>query len=67
MQVISVVLNRNLIKDEQFDGVMSETERHVWQAFKSVANNFLGNKTIIKCVFIFQEMMQSFKALGASM
>ncbi|XP_076069861.1 uncharacterized protein LOC143041732 [Oratosquilla oratoria] len=34
---------RNLMKEEQVDRAMSETER-AWQAFKSVVNNFLGNK-----------------------
>ena len=35
---------RSLRKDEHFNGVMSETERNAWEAFKSVVNNFLENK-----------------------
>ena len=35
---------RSLMKDENFNGIISETERNAWQAFRSVVNNFLGNK-----------------------
>ena len=34
---------RSLMKDENFNGIISETERNTWQGI-SVANNFLGNK-----------------------
>lgn len=39
---------RSLMKDEQFDRVMSETEGIAWQAFKSVVDNFLGKKFRIR-------------------
>ena len=58
---------RSLMKDEHFNGVMSEIERNAWQAFKSVENNFLGNKKVSEYMLIVQELMQSFKALGARM
>ena len=58
---------RSLMKDEHFNGVMSETERNAWQAFKSVVSNFLGNKKSSEYVLIAQKLMQSFKALGARM
>ena len=34
---------------------------------KSAASNFLGNNKCSECVLIVQELMQSFKALGARM
>ena len=61
---------RSLMKDEYVNGVKSETKTNAWQAFKSVENNFfdfLGNKNRSEYLLIVQEMMQSFKALVASM
>ena len=55
------------MKNEHFNGGMNETERNAWQAFKSVVNNFLGNKKSSEYVLIVQELMRSFKAVGARM
>ena len=55
------------MKDEHFNGLRSKTERNAWQAFKSVVNNFLGNKKSSEYALIVQGLMQSFKALGAHM
>ena len=50
------------MKNEHFNGVMSKTERNAWQAFKSVVNNFLGNKKSSEYALIVQGLMQSLKS-----
>lgn len=46
---------------------MTEAEGNAWQAFKSVVNNFLGNKRSSEYVFIVQQFDAEFKAPEASM
>ena len=45
---------RSLMKDENFNGIISETEKNAWQAFRFVMNNFLGNKNYSRANAEFQ-------------
>jgi hypothetical protein len=54
---------RKLIFDEDFLPMMTEVEREVWIAFKSVVTKFLGNNKDPDYVTIVAYMLEKFKAL----
>ena len=58
---------RKLLKDDVFKMKLTSIELHAWEAFASVATNFLGNHkapNYEKCVI---KMLEAYKEMGARM
>lgn len=58
---------RALMKDDNFIETMTTVEKKAWVSFKSVIENFLGNKRDHKYKEIVSTMLQNFKNLGCKM
>jgi hypothetical protein len=58
---------RKLIFDESFLLTMTEVEREVWIAFRSVVTKLLGDNKDPDYVTIFANMLEKFKVLGCLM
>lgn len=58
---------RELLKDAKFEDSLESNEIKAWHAFKSIIQNFLGNHRSPDYERIVDELLQSFKALGARM
>jgi hypothetical protein len=58
---------RELLKDAKFDDCLENHEINAWRAFKSIVQNFLGNHRSPDYEDVVEELLQSFKALGARM
>ena len=58
---------RQLIKDEQFTGTMSDLETNAWLSFKDVLKIFFGNTRASNYIEIVQKLLVSYKALGCNM
>ena len=70
-KIIASVFNgsqiRQLIKDQQFTGTMSDHEKNAWLSFKDVVRNFLGNTRASNYTEIAQKLLESYKELGCNM
>jgi len=58
---------RKLMKDPEFEEILEGSELNAWQAFKSIIQNFLGNHRSADYECVVEELLPSFKALGAPM
>lgn len=58
---------RQLMKDEQFDQKLNDIELNAWTSFKNIVNNFLGGHRSDEYQQLVNELVQSFKLLGARM
>lgn len=58
---------RELMKDDNFDACLQNYEFNAWRAFKSIVQNFLGNHRSPDYELVVEDLLQSFKALGARM
>lgn len=58
---------RELLKDSKFDDCLEINEMNAWHAFKSIVQNFLGNQRSADYERVVEELLQSYKALGARM
>ena len=56
-----------LLKDEDFDHTLSGTENVVWNAFRDVAHNFLGNTKAANYVELVEHMIDSYKNMGCNL
>ena len=70
-KIIASVFNgpqiRQLIKDQQFTGTISDLGKNAWLSFKDVVKNFLGNTRASNYTEIAQKLLESYKALGCNM
>ncbi|GBO33984.1 hypothetical protein AVEN_11800-1 [Araneus ventricosus] len=53
--------------DEEFEKKLSEAEKAVWLAFKSVCTHFLGNKKAENYEDIVGDMVKCFRVIGCNM
>lgn len=58
---------RSLIKDVQFDGLLSKKEKIAWNAFKDVVKNFLGSYKDPKYSNFVSKMLNAYQQLGCNM
>lgn len=58
---------RELLKDAKFEDSLDSNEINAWRAFKSIIQNFLGNHRSPDYEHVVEELLHSFKALGARM
>lgn len=58
---------RTLMKDANFIKVMTAVEVEAWKGLVSVVENFLGNHKAPNYTEIVQQMLESFRILGANM
>jgi len=58
---------RQLLKDAKFEDSLESNEKNAWHAFKSIIQNFLGNHRSPDYEHVVEELLQSFKAVGARM
>ena len=58
---------RELMKDTTFDEALSEVELSAWLSLKSEVTNFLGNRRSSEYEKGIEELLQSFRQLGARM
>lgn len=58
---------RTLFEDESFITKMNDTEKTAWQSFKTVRENFLGNKKSENYQELVEQMLENFKNLGCLM
>ena len=56
-----------LLKDEDFDHTLSETENVAWNAFQDVVHNFLGNTKAPNYIELVEDMTNSCKNHGCNM
>jgi len=56
--------NQGAIKDEDFGHTLSGTENAVWNSFRDVAHNFLGNAKAPNCIELVEHMIDSYKNMG---
>lgn len=55
------------MRDPNFQSSMNETEKSAWRSFKSLTENFLGNRKSANYKEIAEEMLANFKSLGCNM
>lgn len=58
---------RALMKDVNFEKVMTDVEKNAWQSFKNVVKGFLDNNKDVHYKILVKEMLKSFKVLGCKM
>ena len=58
---------RKLMKDNNFENVMNDVERSMWNSFKDVLTKLLGNQKDPDFENIVKNMLCNFKNLGSSM
>ena len=58
---------RELMKDPMLDEALSEAKLFAWQSLKSVVTNFLGNYRSIEYEKEIEDLLKSFRQLGAPM
>lgn len=49
---------RKLMKDENFDAQLNDTERAAWISFKIVCRNFLGNNKAANCTKLMDTLLK---------
>jgi len=54
---------RKLFKDQQFEAVLSDTEKAAWQSSEKVSNGFLGNFKAANFRELVQDLMDSYEQL----
>ena len=57
----------NLIKDEYFDMLFQCDEKVVWDSFKFVVKEFLGNRRAQNYEDLVNNLLQSYQKLGCNM
>jgi hypothetical protein len=58
---------RKLMLNSEFEEQMTNVEKEAWASFRSVVNNFLGNKKASNYKEIVNHMLEKFKILGCNM
>ena len=58
---------RQLFKDQQFEGVLSDKEKAAWQSFEKVSNGFLVNVKAANFRELVQDLKDSYEQLGCNM
>lgn len=58
---------RTLMKDSEFEKTMSQIEKEAWICFKSIVQNFLGNRRSREYEQLVEDLLKSFKKLGSRM
>jgi len=58
---------RALIRDGNFEDLLSQIEKSGWKSFKSVVKNFLGNRKAPNYCEIVGELLQSYQDMGCNM
>lgn len=58
---------RKLMKDENFDAQLNETERAAWNSFKIVCRDFLGNKKADNYTELVDTLLKCYQKLGCNM
>jgi len=58
---------RQLFKDQQFEGVLSDKEKAAWQSFEKVSNGFLGNFKAANFRKLVQDLKDSYEQLECNM
>ena len=58
---------RELIRDRNFDITMTLDQRDVWNAFKYIVENFLGNRRSRDFEVMVEYLMPSYHKIGARM
>ncbi|GBN33374.1 hypothetical protein AVEN_254889-1 [Araneus ventricosus] len=56
-----------VFRDEEFEKKLSEAEKAVWLAFKSVCTHFLGNKKAEDYEDLVGDMVKCFRVIGCNM
>ena len=56
---------RTLLRDQHFVTTMTVVEARAWKAFSKVAHDFLGNKKADNYMELVQELLLTYKILGA--
>jgi hypothetical protein len=55
---------KELINDTNFDEVLEGTENTVWEAFKLVLDNFLGNHKVPNYRQLVHQMLEAYQTMG---
>lgn len=58
---------RSVLRDEQFDRIITGDEKKAWLAFKEVATEFLGNKKANNYEDLVEQLVSSYHKLGCNM
>lgn len=58
---------RDIFRDEQFDRLITGDEQCAWNAFRLVANNFLGNTKADNYKEIVEDLLVAYQKLGCNM
>jgi hypothetical protein len=58
---------RDLIKDQDFERSLNESEKAAWRSFQKVMKNFLGNKKAENYEDMISELTDNYRALGCNM
>lgn len=58
---------RTLMKNTDFEKIMTEVERKAWISYKKVVNGFLGNTKNKNYKHLVTNMLNNFKELGCNM
>ena len=58
---------REMLKDKDFEEILSLKELRVWVTFKSVCHGFLGNTRVLYYQESIEKLLQSYKDIGCRM
>ena len=58
---------RTLLRDGNFEDLLSQIEKSAWKSFKSVVKIFLGNRKAQNYREIVGELLQSYQDMGCNM
>lgn len=56
-----------VLKNEEFESKLNKTEKRAWNAFKSVCNNFLGNKKAVNYKQLVNELIKAYENMHCNM
>jgi hypothetical protein len=58
---------KELMKDQDFEGSLNESEKAAWRSFQKIVRNFLGNKKAENYEDMISKLIENYRALGCNM